>query len=438
MKTLVVDLLPLKTDGSNGGNSLFILSLLKKLASKNIDIQIICGEEEKLFIQKKLASNSFEYLINLKNLKFFKSPESLIYTTGFFYSIIYSFTKNASKLINYLTIHHDRSIIKSKERFTIIWRIITFFLFIQIKALLKIRPYFEKLMRNLISRKYKSSILLSPFGHFLNLPFSSVTIIYDLQHIDLPHLHNKEEIRTRDYHYQNSIVNSSKVITISNFCKKRIVDHYKINHKKVYALHLPILNDNISDISTSSDNLDLNDNNEYENFFFIPSNLWSHKNHKSLFIAINKLVVDGYKDICFVFSGMLVDRNINDELTEFIKVNKLEKNIFFLGYINMNNLQNMYRKCRAVICPSLYEGYGMTVNEANFYKKPCLASDIDAHREIANKSSTIFFNPQNPNDIYEKIKYFLSNPRSDYIFSNFDNQNKIFEKYIKVILENPS
>jgi len=56
--------------------------------------------------------------------------------------------------------------------------------------------------------------------------------------------------------------------------------------------------------------------------------------------------------------------------------------IHFVGHADEHQLSALYDRADVVICPSLYEGFGLTLLEAMASGCPVLASDIPAHREV--------------------------------------------------------
>jgi glycosyltransferase involved in cell wall biosynthesis len=64
-----------------------------------------------------------------------------------------------------------------------------------------------------------------------------------------------------------------------------------------------------------------------------------------------------------------------------------ESRIHFLGHVDENRLADLYRNAEVTVCPSLYEGFGLTVLEAMANGSPVIASDIPAHREVAGDAA---------------------------------------------------
>lgn len=402
MKKILINFIPFHKDGSNGGNALFVINLLKMLESKNIfEFYFLCQPDKKIknFIKKKF-----------KKVKFYSPP----HRTNFY-----------EKVLIYLHFTHSK-LEKKKNNFLI-------------KILLKINfllvRFFKKFQNLVAHSPHEFDIYFNPFACFsLHNSKKKITIIYDLQHIDMPFFFSTNEIKIRNYHYENSIKNSDFVLTISNFSRERIIKEFKVSADKVFALHLPPLNignfcENTHDVSKDDINIK-----KFGKYFYIPSNFWEHKNHLTLFIAINLFISSGIRDYNFVFSGVFVNPVIQKKIEKFIESNNLNNNIFFLGYVEGDVVKYLYENCVALIYPSLYEGFGMPIEEARFFKKPSLISNIPVHREVASKESVLFFDPQNPEEIFRTLKRFLLLSHSDFKFkpinikSRYDGYLKFFEE----------
>lgn len=88
----------------------------------------------------------------------------------------------------------------------------------------------------------------------------------------------------------------------------------------------------------------------------MPNQFWKHKNHMLVFKAINELKKENV-EICLVCTGHLDDYRNKNYILE-IKNNNLEKNIKLLGLVFA-----LIKFSKAVINPSLFEGWSSTVEE---------------------------------------------------------------------------
>ena len=60
---------------------------------------------------------------------------------------------------------------------------------------------------------------------------------------------------------------------------------------------------------------------------------------------------------------------------------ELGENIIFLGYVDENELTDMYSKCEIFVFPSLYESFGIVIIEAMSAGLPVVSYDLDCVSE---------------------------------------------------------
>ncbi|MGI9317393.1 MAG: glycosyltransferase family 4 protein [bacterium] len=80
--------------------------------------------------------------------------------------------------------------------------------------------------------------------------------------------------------------------------------------------------------------------------------------------------------------------------------------IDLVGYISETELRDAYEKCRGVLFPSLYEGFGLPAVEALLYGKPVLVSENTACSEILGDLA-ITVDATNPKDIAGGIEKLI-------------------------------
>ena len=75
----------------------------------------------------------------------------------------------------------------------------------------------------------------------------------------------------------------------------------------------------------------------------------------------------------------------------------------FLDSVSDEELPVFYQNAICFVLPSLYEGFGLPVLEAMKYGCPVITSNVSSLPE-AGGDAALYFNPENVNDIAEKIK----------------------------------
>ena len=136
-------------------------------------------------------------------------------------------------------------------------------------------------------------------------------------------------------------------------------------------------------------------------FFFLPNQLWKHKNHRGVIEALKKCTVIN-PDLVVIACGNPKDYrhpDHPDSLFSLIKKYGLQERFRFLGLIPYAHLVPLMRLSIGVINPSFHEGWSTTVEEAKVLAVPLLLSNISIHREQAESTGAVFFNPDDSDDI---------------------------------------
>ena len=93
-------------------------------------------------------------------------------------------------------------------------------------------------------------------------------------------------------------------------------------------------------------------------------------------------------------------------LMDMVKKKRLQKRVQFTGFVPKGDLPAIYSGADVFVCPSLYEGFGLTVLEAMACKTPVVASNISSIPEIVNDSA-ILFDPYSVDDLNHSLLQIL-------------------------------
>ncbi len=98
-------------------------------------------------------------------------------------------------------------------------------------------------------------------------------------------------------------------------------------------------------------------------------------------------------------------------LKEFIDKNQLRNVVTFLGIINSQNVIDYIKKSDLLILPSIFDGWGMVVNEALQSSVPVLISDQSGAKElIKNEYNGLIFKSKDIKSLTENLLKFLDLP----------------------------
>jgi glycosyltransferase involved in cell wall biosynthesis len=81
-------------------------------------------------------------------------------------------------------------------------------------------------------------------------------------------------------------------------------------------------------------------------------------------------------------------------LVDLVRTGGLEANIKFAGFVDDSVLATLYENCLFLAMPSLYEGFGFPIVEAQSFGKPVLTSNTSSMPEVAGNNAVLV----DPND----------------------------------------
>ena len=95
-------------------------------------------------------------------------------------------------------------------------------------------------------------------------------------------------------------------------------------------------------------------------------------------------------EVKLVLAGNPQAHNFDQKISEAVKRNNLEKEVFFIGYVDTPDKAIVYQATEVFVFPSFYEGFGIPVLEAISQEVAVLVSDIGPHREILGEGNFYF------------------------------------------------
>ncbi|CAM3947503.1 glycosyltransferase family 4 protein [Bacillus paramycoides] len=181
---------------------------------------------------------------------------------------------------------------------------------------------------------------------------------------------------------------SSKVICISNGIYELLDD--KIKRKaKIINESVEISSPLVKSYRTSTVNI-LN-----------IANIAPYKNQITLIKAIG-LVVKKYKDVKLYIIGEKLDKKCLDELLGYIEKNNLRNYIEFTGF--QSDINKFLSIGDIYVQPSLNEGLGRSIIEAQLFGMPVIGSDIPGIQSvIRNEFNGLLFNAEDEIELSNKI-----------------------------------
>jgi len=236
-----------------------------------------------------------------------------------------------------------------------------------------------------------------------------VCSIYDLQHSVHPEFLGSEMVAARDVAYGFAIERCDKVVTLTE-AEVRNFRHYWGASNVDYVYLAPYT---WYHYGPAADQQVLRaDFNTGAGYIIYPAIPWPHKNHTSLIQAYSLLFESLGPENCphLVLTG--ADHSLSESLPalQTLQDREVRKYIHALGFVSSEHLASLMKNAKAMVFPSLYEGFGIPVVEALQFRTPVICSPLPALEEICGQSVTYFRDPKDPQKISEDIAAILSNP----------------------------
>lgn len=172
------------------------------------------------------------------------------------------------------------------------------------------------------------------------------------------------------------INNVDKIIAVSEFTKKQIIEFYGVNPADIDVIY--------HGIDKSNKNFSINSE-QFKQEFDLPN--------KKIVLFVGRIndrrkgleiLIKAFKGVLNKIDAILVVVG-NGDHTKFVELSQklaISTNIFFMGFVSDNKLNKFYQACDVYVCSSELEGYGLTVLEAVVNGAPVIAFKVGGVPEI--------------------------------------------------------
>jgi len=280
--------------------------------------------------------------------------------------------------------------------------------FIKLLALLRYGRNPRRLVA-FFSSKHKLD-LIYPLLHYSKkdriISSKRVYWIPDFQHRFLEEFFSKDELESRNNTHEEIAKHADHLVLSSFDAKSHFGRFHSDSMAKLSVLQFKSIIDftKIPATSTVISKYSLPNK-----FFIVCNQFWAHKNHLMVLKALALLKKKGAQCMV-VFSGKPFDYRqpkYFDSLQEFVRNNKLEDSVSFVGFIPRLDQLALMKASISVIQPSKFEGWSTVVEDAKTLGKRVLASDLDIHHEQL-KDKGVFFDTEDPNALAKLMEEELN------------------------------
>ena len=259
--------------------------------------------------------------------------------------------------------------------------------------------FFEIGMKKAL-KKEKIDLFISPDGWAcLGTDVKTINVIHDLnfEHnpLFIPFLTRKYI----QYFFPRFAKKADRLITVSEFSKQDIAEHYHIAEEKISVVYNAASEDFFEvDAQTKKDTVQrLTGGVPY--FVFVGS-AHQRKNVTRIMHGFDKFR-EKYADFKFVFAGS--NKYWDQEIKMTYNQLKHKQEIVFTGYISTTEMNQVVSSAMAIVYPSLFEGFGVPIVEGFAANVPVITSNVTSMPEVAGEAA-LLVNPLSTNEIADAME----------------------------------
>lgn len=231
----------------------------------------------------------------------------------------------------------------------------------------------------------------------------------DLQYKHYPEFFTKRKIIESNLKIKYILSNAKDLVVSSQAVKEDFYKFFKIPATlNIHIYRFVSIIDGLPDISPQ----DLLRKYKLPAEYFMVSNQFhKHKNHKVLLKALSLLKQQG-SILHVAMTGKFPnqpDSPYMQELHDLININGLKSQISFLGLIPRGEQLLLMKNTKAIIQPSLFEGWSTVIEDARSLQVPVIASDLAVNIEQLGDKGSFF-----PAHDYKKLASYLIKKNKTY------------------------
>ena len=229
-----------------------------------------------------------------------------------------------------------------------------------------------------------------------HLPIPTVVTIADIQQEYYPEFFTRAELQARALMYGPSCQEATAVIAVSEFSKRCMIEKYGLVPEKVHCVYEA----GVEGVDDSSRILTAEEVQRKHHlpasYAFYPANMWPHKNHHLLLLALHRLRRVYGIALSLVLTGDEMGQR--EQFEAFARHFHLQEQIHCLGYVPGSDLPGLYQGAAMLLFPSLFEGFGIPLVEAMALGCPVAAANTTSIPEVVGDAARLF-EPRQPDSI---------------------------------------
>ncbi len=232
----------------------------------------------------------------------------------------------------------------------------------------------------------------------LNMP--SVVTIHDIIHLRMKEYFSLPQRMYARWMIGHACRNSSAIIVVSEFTKQELICEYRVPERKIHVVYNGVHESFFTVCSDPEKSAFKRKYGITKPYFLYTGSVKPHKNVHVLLKAFARVLRD--RSIQLVMTGE--KSALNADLLRHIKDYRIHDSLIETGRITEEELRTAYQSAEAVVLPSFYEGFGLSMIEAMASGVPAIGARTSSITEIVGDAGLLF----DPNDDDELARHLIS------------------------------
>ena len=245
----------------------------------------------------------------------------------------------------------------------------------------------------------------------------------DLQHMYYPQFFTKRKRIERNARIKLILKNSKDLVVSSQAVKDDFFKFFKVpKGLNIHIYHFVSIIEGMPDMTFDEIRA------KYDlpkNYYMISNQFHKHKNHKVVFEAVAELKKKGI-EVSIGITGRFPDEPDSpymQELHDIINKNDLKSSIKFLGLIPRGDQFLLMKYSKAILQPSLFEGWSTVIEDARSLQVPVIAANLNVNIEQLEEKGT-YFEPHNVAQLVSILENYPDRDYSKQLYDSYENRMK--------------
>jgi glycosyltransferase involved in cell wall biosynthesis len=221
--------------------------------------------------------------------------------------------------------------------------------------------------------RVRAIIRTYPHENHPNIPFErQIFVIPDIQHEYFPEFFTKDVLAARRRAFAYALSCGGAIATMTDHSRDTIVKNRWTITDDVFLMPAALPEELRAE---PADGTLPEEARAFDQFFYMPANIWLHKNHHRLFEAFRDA-----QPLLPANTGLVLTGSPDGFIDAIKDFEDLP--IVHLGFVSHEEVAALFREATALVYFSLFEGFGMPLLEAFNHGTPVLCSDVTSLPEV--------------------------------------------------------